>query len=86
MNLGGIDYVKVWTPWRERFLWFPERIKLSHPTVVGDRAVYKWTWLRTVYYRESSYSNLADRDIDYIPAIVEVEYAMNIFDILRSKD
>ena len=86
MNLGGTDYVKVWTPWCERFLWFPTHIPITRPTVVGDRAVYKWMWLRTVYYRESSYSNLADRDIDYIPAIVEVEYAMNIFDILRKSD
>ena len=86
MNLGGTDYVKVWTPWCERFLWFPERIKIIRPTVVGERAVYKWMWFSTVYYRTSSYTNLADSDIDYIPALVETEYAMNIFDILRSKD
>ena len=85
MNLGGADYVKVWTPWRERFLWIPSRIKLSHPTVVGDRAVYKWMWLRTVYYRESSYSNIDHVDLDYVSNI-EVEYALNIFDILRKKD
>jgi hypothetical protein len=85
MNLGGADYVKVWTPWRERFLWIPSRIKLSHPTVAGDRAVYKWMWLRTVYYRESSYSNVDHVDLDYVSNI-EVEYALNIFDILRKKD
>lgn len=86
MNLGGTDYVKVWTPWQSRFLWLPERIKLIHPTVVGDRAVYKWMWLRTVYYRTSSYSNVDDRDLDYVPAVVETEYALNVFDILRKKD
>ena len=86
MNLGGTDYVKVWTPWQSRFLWLPARISLIHPTVVRDSAVYKWMWLCTVYYRTSSYSNLDDRDIDYVPAVVETEYAMNIFDILRSKD
>jgi hypothetical protein len=80
MNLGGTDYIKVWTPWQSRFLWLPARIK------IGDRAVYKWMWLCIVYYRTSSYSNLDDSDIDYIPAVVETEYAMNIFDILRSKD
>ena len=85
MNLGGADYVKVWTPWRERFLWIPSRIKLSHPTVVGDRAVYKWMWLRTVYYRESSYSNIDHVDLEYVSNI-EVEDALNIFDILRKKD
>ena len=85
MNLGGEDYVKVWTPWCEQFLWIPSRIKLSHPTVVGDRAVYKWMWLRTVYYRESSYSNIDHVDLDYVSNI-EVEYALNIFDILRKKD
>jgi hypothetical protein len=85
MNLGGSDYVKVWTPWCERFLWIPSRIKLNHPTVIGDRAVYKWMWLRTVYYRESSYSNVDHVDLDYVSNI-EVEYALNIFDILRKKD
>ena len=85
MNLGGSDSAKVWTPWRERFLWIPSRIKLSHPTVIGDRAVYKWMWLRTVYYRESSYSNIDHVDLDYVSNI-EVEYALNIFDILRKKD
>ena len=85
MNLGGTDYAKVWSPWCERFLWIPSRIKLSHPTVVGDRAVYKWMWLRTVYYRKSSYSNIDHVDLDYVSNI-EVEYALNIFDILRKKD
>ena len=84
MNLGGTDYVKVWTPWCERFLWLPERIKISHPTVIGDRAVYKWMWLRSIYYRTCSYKNTADPTLDY--ALIETEYAMNIFDILRRKD
>jgi hypothetical protein len=84
LNLGGSDYVKVWTPWCERFLWLPERIKLIHPTVVGDRAVYKWAWLRTVYYRTGSWTTVLS-DIG-TPAVVEIEYAMDIFDILRRKD
>ena len=78
MNLGGIDYFRVWTPWQERFLWLPTRI------IVKDTA--KWYWLRTVYYRESSYSNLSKEDRDFILALVETEYALNIFDILRKTD
>ena len=78
MNLGGTDYVKVWTPWCERFLWKPTRIKINDTV--------KWMWFRTVYYRTGSYTNLADSDIDYIPSLVETEYATNIFDILRKKD
>ena len=76
MNLGGSDYVKVWTPWCERFLWKPTRIKLNDTV--------KWMWLRSIYYRTCSYKNTADPTLDY--ALIETEYAMNIFDILRSKD
>ena len=76
MNLGGTDYVKVWTPWCERFLWKPTRIKINDTV--------KWMWLRSIYYRTCSYKNTADPTLDY--ALIETEYAMNIFDILRSKD
>jgi len=76
MNLGGTDYVKVWTPWQSRFLWRPTRIKIKDTD--------NWYWLRTVYYRTSTYSNLSDLDIVY--AITDTEYALNIFDILRTKD
>lgn len=76
MNLGGTDYVKVWTPWCERFLWKPTRIKINDTV--------KWMWLRTIYYRTCSYKNTADPTLDY--ALIETEYAMNIFDILRRKD
>ena len=76
MNLGGSDYVKVWTPWCERFLWIPTRIKINDTV--------KWMWLRSIYYRTGSYKNTADPALDY--ALIETEYAMNIFDILRSKD
>ena len=76
MNLGGSDYVKVWTPWCERFLWLPERIKIND--------IVKWMWLRSIYYRSCSYKNTADPTLDY--ALIETEYAMNIFDILRRKD
>ena len=76
MNLGGTDYVKVWTPWCERFLWKPTRIKLNDTV--------KWMWLRSIYYRTCSYKNTADPTLDY--ALIETEYAMNIFDILRRKD
>lgn len=97
MNLGGSDYVKVWTPWRERFLWFPTRILVKKGTYsVRDKdgnldfqdffPKHEWFWLRTVYYRTSSYSNVDDSDIDYVPAIVETEYALNVFDILRKTD
>ena len=76
MNLGGTDYVKVWTPWCERFLWLPTRIKLNDTV--------KWMWLRSIYYRTCSYKNTADPTLDY--ALIETEYAINIFDILRRKD
>jgi hypothetical protein len=76
LNLGGSDYVKVWTPWCERFLWRPTRIKIKDTV--------KWYWLRTVYYRTSTYSNLSDLDIVY--AITDTQYALNIFDILRKGD
>lgn len=76
MNLGGSDYVKVWTPWCERFLWKPTRIKINDTV--------KWMWLRSIYYRSCSYKNTADPTLDY--ALIETEYAMNIFDILRRKD
>ena len=97
MNLGGTDYVKVWTPWQSRFLWIPTRIVVKEGTYsvrdCGGNLDFKdffpkqkWFWLCTVYYRTSSYSNLDDRDLDYVPAVVETEYAMNIFDILRKGD
>ena len=76
MNLGGSDYVKVWTPWCERFLWLPERIKFNDTV--------KWMWLRSIYYRTCSYKNTSDPTLDY--ALIETEYALNIFDILRKKD
>ena len=76
MNLGGSDYVKVWTPWQERFLWLPTRIKINDTV--------KWMWLRSIYYRTCSYMNTDDPTLDY--ALIETEYAMNIFDILRRKD
>jgi len=76
LNLGGADYVKVWTPWQSRFLWLPERIKINDTV--------KWMWLRSIYYRTCSYKNTDDPTLDY--ALIETEYAMNIFDILRSKD
>jgi len=76
MNLGGSDYVKVWTPWCERLLWRPTRIKIKDTV--------KWYWLRTVYYRTSTYSNLSDLDVVY--AITDTQYALNIFDILRKTD
>lgn len=76
MNLGGSDYVKVWSPWQSRFLWKPTRIKINDTV--------KWMWLRSIYYRTCSYKNTADPTLDY--ALIETEYAMNIFDILRRKD
>ena len=79
MMYDGIDSHRVWGPWCERFLWLPTRIKDT-----SSRAVYKWMWLRTVYYRcryvEVVYPS------NRPPVAVDIEYAMNIFDILRKKD
>ena len=84
MNYGGSDYSRVWGPWCERFLWFPTQIPITRPTVVGERAVYKWMWLRTVYYRELTVETVYP--VGGAPSVVAVDYAMNIFDILRKKD
>jgi hypothetical protein len=84
MNYGGTDSHRVWGPWCERFLWLPTRIKTHRAISLGDRSTYKWMWLSTVYYR------FLFVDIVYPlnrpPLAVDVEYAMNIFDILRKGD
>jgi len=57
-----------WTEWRERFAFFPKKL--------NDR----WVWLKCYWerYRYDTYSFSK-----YGHPEIEMDYALNIFDILR---
>ena len=74
MDDGYMTRNAKWTEWRERFAFFPTKI------IVSER--YRWIWFRR-YWERYRYDMLG-----FAPTgqpYAEMDYALNIFDILRKR-
>ena len=81
MNYGGVgsnqSNTRPWSPWKEKFCWWPTRIVLTaeHPY---DFSYSKHVWLKKIFVRRRPRYPSNDTEQTY-----EYEYAEDLFDLMK---
>jgi hypothetical protein len=81
MSVDSHPFSNPWSPWQEKFYWYPKRIIINTNIDEGWAAgvnirTTKWIWLKTIYVRRRCIVFYPDYRYEY-------EYAEDLFDLIN---